>query len=59
LDVLKGAKTKNQQIFQQGLRDIHLIMQNINRIMDSMWSRSLPQDYNAFRTFIMGTKQQP
>jgi indoleamine 2,3-dioxygenase len=24
-----------------------------------MWGRSLPNDYKDFRTFIMGTKNQP
>ena len=27
--------------------------------MNTMWKESLPEDYDNFRTFIMGTKNQP
>ncbi|KAK9765080.1 hypothetical protein K7432_006886 [Basidiobolus ranarum] len=31
----------------------------INEVMETMWSRSEPADYPHFRTFIMGSKNQP
>jgi indoleamine 2,3-dioxygenase len=33
-------------------------MKKINTVMETMWSKSLPQDYTSFRAFIMGTKGQ-
>jgi indoleamine 2,3-dioxygenase len=31
-------------------------MQTINNIMETMWKRSLSNEYKKFRTFIMGIK---
>jgi indoleamine 2,3-dioxygenase len=35
------------------------VLKIINKKMDTMWDHSQPVDYNSFRTFIMGTKNQP
>ena len=34
-------------------------MRKINKEMDTMWKKSIPTDYDNFRTFIMGIKNQP
>lgn len=34
-------------------------MKTIQKVMHTMWEESVPSDYNYFRTFIMGTKNQP
>lgn len=35
------------------------VMKTIQKEMHTMWTESKPEDYDNFRTFIMGTKNQP
>jgi indoleamine 2,3-dioxygenase len=41
------------------INDITMAMQDINQEMAKMWKVSLPNEYQSFRTFIMGIKNQP
>ncbi|CEO98042.1 hypothetical protein PBRA_006156 [Plasmodiophora brassicae] len=59
LAVVDGASSNNRQAFNQGLVDVCSTLSCINSVMESMWNRSRPSDYDQFRTFIMGTKNQP
>ena len=41
------------------IKSITTVMQDINQEMAKMWKASNPCDYQSFRTFIMGIKNQP
>jgi indoleamine 2,3-dioxygenase len=58
-DVLKAAESKNTKSFNDSLISLRDVMQSINTEMETMWGRSKSYDYNSFRTFIMGIKNQP
>lgn len=57
--VLDAASWKDRFAFNDALRELHETSVKINQTMDTMWKRSNSEGYNEFRTFIMGTKNQP
>lgn len=57
--VIKAAEAQNRDELNEALTDYHTNLVTINRVMDTMWTRSEPRDYLKLRTFIMGTKDQP
>ncbi|KAJ3390959.1 60 kDa SS-A/Ro ribonucleoprotein [Lobulomyces angularis] len=59
LKVLESAETNDRSMFDKGLGSLLGAMKKINQVMETMWKRSAPSDYKEFRTFIMGTKNQP
>lgn len=59
INVLNAAQEKDQESFDSALAALKSNLQDINQEMETMWSRSKNEDYNNFRTFIMGTKNQP
>ncbi|KAI8093285.1 uncharacterized protein BX664DRAFT_329380 [Halteromyces radiatus] len=56
---LEAAANKDRARFDQQMAGLNETYETINNEMEMMWSRSLPEDYIDFRTFIMGTKNQP
>ncbi|KAI8075640.1 hypothetical protein BDF21DRAFT_365486, partial [Thamnidium elegans] len=56
LDAVEANDRKRFDMQMAGLNETY---ESINREMEMMWSRSMPEDYIKFRTFIMGTKNQP
>ncbi|KAG9326375.1 hypothetical protein KVV02_003726 [Mortierella alpina] len=56
---LEAADKQNREQFNDALSKVVSTYEKINMEMDTMWERSLPADYLKFRTFIMGTKNQP
>ncbi|KAJ3278906.1 hypothetical protein HDU76_009699 [Blyttiomyces sp. JEL0837] len=59
LAALAAVEREDRAAFDQELKGLLTTLQRINAVMDTMWTRSLPEDYIKFRTFIMGTKSQP
>ncbi|KAF8968188.1 hypothetical protein BGZ46_010936 [Entomortierella lignicola] len=59
MKTLDAAGKLNRQLFNDSLSKVVSTYEKINMEMDTMWERSLPADYLKFRTFIMGTKNQP
>lgn len=57
--VLKAAEAKNIKQLELSMRAFMNVMQKINDEMETMWTRSDPDHYKEFRTFIMGIKNQP
>jgi indoleamine 2,3-dioxygenase len=55
---LEAVKDDNRAEFDLHLQGMLATLQKINNVMETMWSRSLSDDYAKFRTFIMGTKNQ-
>lgn len=58
-DAIKAAAAKDREALNKAFVDYYNTMLAINKEMDTMWGRSLPEDYQHFRVFIMGTKDQP
>ncbi|CEG77878.1 hypothetical protein RMATCC62417_12559 [Rhizopus microsporus] len=56
---LDAAEKGDRARFDQQLAGLNETYESINREMEMMWTRSMPEDYIKFRTFIMGTKNQP
>lgn len=59
MTVINRAEEKNRPAFNGALKDLTSVMKVINGTMETMWKRSSAPAYNSFRTFIMGTKNQP
>ncbi len=59
LEILEHARNADRDGFNDALRSYQQTMRKINMEMDTMWKRSKPEDYEKFRTFIMGIKNQP
>jgi indoleamine 2,3-dioxygenase len=57
--LLKAAEAKDRANFIQGLKDLLAVNKKINYEMDRMWEQNRPAEYNNYRTFIMGSKNQP
>lgn len=57
--ILDGARSGDRVLFNKALDDYRNVMARINEEMETMWSRSKHEDYEKFRTFIMGIKNQP
>lgn len=55
---LNAAETNDRAKFDSQMSGLFETYESINREMEMMWSRSVPEDYVKFRTFIMGTKNQ-
>lgn len=56
---LKAVEEKDRPKFNMQMAGLNETYESINKEMELMWSRSMPEDYIKFRTFIMGTKNQP
>lgn len=59
VQALQAVAKDDRAVFNQEMRGLLSTLQAINRTMDTMWGHSAPEDYQKFRTFIMGTKSQP
>jgi len=57
--ILDAASWKDRPEFDNSCRHLHTTLRDINNTMETMWTRSNSEGYNEFRTFIMGTKNQP
>ncbi|KAJ3177489.1 hypothetical protein HDU85_005856 [Gaertneriomyces sp. JEL0708] len=59
LSALDAAAQNSRSDFTQALKRLLSTMETINAEMETMWTKSRPGGYTHFRTFIMGTKNQP
>ncbi len=57
--VLSSVRSGNHGEFNKAMDDFKEVMMKINEVMETMWARSKHEDYQKFRTFIMGIKNQP
>ncbi|CUS15120.1 unnamed protein product [Tuber aestivum] len=62
VNTLKGAEYYlahgDKQLFKDGLKEVVNSLTKINRVLERMWSRSKPGEYQKFRTFIFGITGQ-
>ena len=56
---LDDCRSDNREGFRNSLKKMLETLKIINVKMNTMWDFSRPKDYDNFRTFIMGTKNQP
>ncbi|KAI8084280.1 uncharacterized protein B0P05DRAFT_33938 [Gilbertella persicaria] len=56
---LDAVEKNDRAKFNMQMAGLNETYESINKEMEMMWSRSMPEDYIKFRTFIMGTKNQP
>eukprot|EP00898_Chlorokybus_atmophyticus_P007743 jgi/Chlat1/7970/Chrsp69S09185 len=59
VDTLRAVECGDVGVANKGMDAVLAVMREINGVMDTMWARSRPEDYNEFRTFILGTHSQP
>lgn len=59
LEILEHCRNTDREAFNVALRGYQQTMRRINMEMETMWKHSKPEDYEKFRTFIMGIKGQP
>lgn len=59
LAMFDAVQSRSRSEFDDALDGLLAVMQDINSVMESMWSRSSASAYNSFRAYIMGTKNQP
>lgn len=55
---LNAVESDDRAKFDSQMSGLFETYESINKEMEMMWSRSVPEDYVKFRTFIMGTKNQ-
>ncbi|CAG8481691.1 11322_t:CDS:10 [Funneliformis caledonium] len=58
-ETLEATQEQDRVKFNNALKHLNDTMTLINQEMDTMWERSNSMDYLKFRTFIMGSKNQP
>ena len=51
LDVLDGCSQNDRSMLNTGLDEMFTSLQKINTVMEGMWKKSKPSDYNHFRTY--------
>ncbi|KAJ3195818.1 hypothetical protein HK101_010990 [Irineochytrium annulatum] len=59
LGTLAAVERNDRAGLDEEMKGMLTTMQKINSTMDTMWAHSATEDYLKFRTFIMGTKNQP
>ncbi|OLY78032.1 Indoleamine 2,3-dioxygenase 1 [Smittium mucronatum] len=59
MDALEAVRNDNRDMFNKALSSYFDALLIINTSMETMWKRSDPDKYLSFRTFIMGTKNNP
>lgn len=55
---LEAVEHNDRAKFDMQMAGLNETYESVNKEMEMMWSRSMPEDYIKFRTFIMGTKNQ-
>ncbi|CAD6571563.1 MAG: hypothetical protein ASARMPRED_004639 [Alectoria sarmentosa] len=58
VNALSACGDGNRKAFNVGLEGVVEAMVKVNGVMDGMWKKSKPNDYNNFRTFIFGITKQ-
>ncbi|KAJ1980815.1 hypothetical protein H4R35_000963 [Dimargaris xerosporica] len=59
LRALQSVEKADQAQFQTAMRGYRDAMRDILDVMETMWQHSRTSEYLVFRTFIMGSKNQP
>lgn len=58
VSALDACTINDRSGFDIGLSKVLVAMSKVNKVMDGMWAKSKPNDYNSFRTFIFGITSQ-
>ena len=55
---LAAVASHSRSAFEQSMEMVVTALTKVNGVMNTMWSKSKPGDYNSFRTFIFGITSQ-
>ncbi|KAG9228523.1 indoleamine 2,3-dioxygenase gamma type [Amylocarpus encephaloides] len=55
---LDACAASDRGAFNDGMDKVATAMIKVNKVMETMWGKSKPSDYNSFRTFIFGITSQ-
>ncbi|MCJ1402434.1 hypothetical protein MMC11_005654 [Xylographa trunciseda] len=55
---LAAAASNNRLAFEKSMEAVITALTKVNHVMNTMWNKSKPGDYNSFRTFIFGITSQ-
>jgi indoleamine 2,3-dioxygenase len=58
MDSLNACATDDRDAFNAGLKGVVDALTKVNTVMNEMWTKSKPQSYTSFRTFIFGITSQ-
>lgn len=58
VSALDACATDDRTGLNDGMSKVLTAMIKVNKVMDTMWNKSKPNDYNSFRTFIFGITSQ-
>ncbi|KAF2746274.1 indoleamine 2,3-dioxygenase gamma type [Sporormia fimetaria CBS 119925] len=58
VEMLNGAATRDRERFNDGLQILVDGLKKVNAVMNTMWTKSKPNGYTSFRTFIFGITSQ-
>lgn len=58
VEMLQGSTGRDRERFNEGLRTLVDALRKVNAVMNTMWNKSKPTSYTAFRTFIFGITSQ-
>lgn len=54
----EAAASKDREAFNDAMTGLVAALDQINKVMNTMWARSKPSGYTSFRTFIFGITSQ-
>ncbi|GAM87971.1 hypothetical protein ANO11243_060000 [Dothideomycetidae sp. 11243] len=58
VDASNAAGNKDRDAFNKAMTELVAALDQINKVMNTMWTRSKPTGYTSFRTFIFGITSQ-
>ncbi|KIW07556.1 uncharacterized protein PV09_01513 [Verruconis gallopava] len=58
MDTLNACADSNRVEFNKALKGVVDALARVNTVMNEMWTKSKPQSYTSFRTFIFGITSQ-
>ena len=58
MNTLNARASSDREAFNAGLKGIVEALTKVNSVMNEMWTKSKPQSYTSFRTFIFGITSQ-
>jgi indoleamine 2,3-dioxygenase len=58
MQALDACAAKDRAAFNTGLEGVVDALKKVNTVMNEMWTKSKPQSYTSFRTFIFGITSQ-
>ncbi|KAF2086800.1 IDO-domain-containing protein [Saccharata proteae CBS 121410] len=58
INALNGCLARDRDAFNAGMVEVVNALERVNKVMNTMWTKSKPGNYTSFRTFIFGITKQ-